>query len=66
MEALPSEMTVALTRFLDDYGWNWCVARKIVNYYYGEQFTQETLQKRYKYSKRLAWCRHHGLTLKEL
>lgn len=65
MEALPSRIVSALSRFVEDYGWNWCVARKIVNYYYGKQFTRLDLQKRYWYCKRQDWCRCHGLALNE-
>lgn len=51
MESLPHEITAALSRYIDEYGWTYRLACKLINRYFDKQYTETELQKLHKQSK---------------
>lgn len=37
-----------LVRYIDRYHWRWCIARRIINLYYGTEYTEKGLKELYK------------------
>lgn len=37
-----------LVRYIDRYHWRWCIARRIINLYYGTEYTEKELKELYK------------------
>lgn len=51
MEASLREITAALSRYIDKYGWSYKLARKLINRYFDAQYTEAELQRLHKQSK---------------
>lgn len=37
-----------LTRYIDQYQWSFCMAARLINRYYGTEYTQKQLKQLYK------------------
>ena len=45
MKFTDHEITAALSRYIDEYGWTYRLACKIINKYFDKQYTETELQK---------------------
>lgn len=51
MTPLPPDIFTALSRYLEEYHWNWLVARKVINWLFDARYTRAELQDLYRRSK---------------
>lgn len=47
-----AEVLAALERYVDGYHWSWNMARRLINKYYGTQYTESDLKKLYRNSRK--------------
>lgn len=47
-----AEILTALERYIDTYHWSWNMARRLINKYYGTQYTDSELKKLYQNSRK--------------
>lgn len=47
-----TEILAALARYVDGYHWSWNMARRLINRYYGTQYTDSDLKKLYRNSRK--------------
>lgn len=40
-----------LVRYIDRYGWGWSISRRIINRYYGTEYTLNQLKRLYRQNK---------------
>ncbi|MBD5099167.1 MAG: hypothetical protein HDT35_06430 [Clostridiales bacterium] len=40
-----------LTRYIDRYRWSWNISMRLINMYYGTEYTEKQLKKLYKRAK---------------
>lgn len=51
MNPASQEITAALSRYIDKYGWSYRLARKVINKYFGMQYTEDELKQLHRQSK---------------
>lgn len=51
MKSIVCEITAALSRYIDEYGWSYKLACRLVNRLFDVQYTEAELKKLHKQSK---------------
>ncbi len=51
MTVMDAEILPALLRYIDGYQWSFNMAARLINMYYGTEYTEKELKRLYKHSR---------------